>query len=154
MVDKKLESITSNISNLKNAVVTPNDIRLALMDYDSKNIPLYKQHLTDEELWKCIYWAIDSFNEFPPKLQKTYSIITFPYKNLLKDLAVIEALKLTALIELRGEMQYNDGGIQSSVYYKSSAFSALRQELEQKTQQEIMSIKKSQNINGCYGALC
>lgn len=148
------EDISKAIENSKNSVITPNDLRLILMDYGIYNIPLYKEELTEEQLWKCIEWGAQSFNELPPRISTKYTIENFPDKRLLLDLATIEALKLTALKELRGEMQYNDGGIQSSINYKFPQFSSLRQELEQKTAQEASTIKRSYNVNSCYGALC
>lgn len=148
----ELEAISDAME--RKSVVTPLDVRLALMDYIPVNIPLYKEYLTDEHLWKCIDWAVTRFNETPPILQTTYSADNFPNRMLLLDSAVVEALKLTALIELRGEMQYSDGGIQSSIYYKSQQFTALRQELQQRVDSATSSIKRSDNINSCYGALC
>lgn len=141
------------VDQRKNSVLEPMELRIALMDYAERNIPLYVEHLTDEQLWNCIEWAVEVFNEMPPVLNKKYTIDTFPRKHLLRDLAVIEALKLTALIELRGEMQYSDGGIQSQIYYKSGQFTALRQELEQQVTQKAMATKRSLNLEGCYGHL-
>lgn len=138
----------------RNSVVTPLDVRLALMDYADINIPLYQEFLTDEMLWKCIEWSVSNFNETPPVIYKKYTAADFPKKKLLLDGAVVEALRLTALKELRGEMQYSDGGVQSSINYKFPQYNALRQELEQKVSQETTATKRSLNINDCYGALC
>ena len=151
-VDPTLLSISTALEST--SVITPNDLRLALMDYVDVNIPLYKEHLTDQQLWKCIKWACEHFNEVQPRISKEYDITNFPRPKLLLDAALVEALRLTTLVELRGEMQYSDGGVQSSIYYKSQHFSALRQELEQKVEQQIMSVKRSLNINNCYGVLC
>ena len=151
-VDATVLAISNAIE--QKSVVTPNDVRLALMDYSDKNIPLYQEHLTDEMLWKCIEWGVSHFNDTPPTISKQYTLATFPKRKLMLDLAVVEALKLTALVELRGEMQYNDGGIQSTIYYKSQQFNALRQELQAKVEQEIIATKRSININSCYGGLC
>lgn len=152
--DAPMETTSSDFDMRKNSVVSVDELRLALMDYAERNIPLYVEHLSDEQLWKCIEWAAQGFNEVPPVLSKTYDITNFPRKRLLLELAVIEALRLTSLIELRGEMQYSDGGIQSTIYYKSAHFTQLRQELEQKAAQEVAAAKRSLNIEGCYGHLC
>ena len=138
----------------RKSVVTPLDVRLALMDYADKNIPLYQEHLTDEMLWKCIEWGVNHFNDTSPKLSRVYDVTNFPKRKLMLDLAVVEALRLTALVELRGEMQYSDGGIQSTIYYKSQHFNALRQELQAKVDAEIVATKRAENINSCYGHLC
>lgn len=153
-VDKQVKAISDGIEGIKNAKITPNDLRLAIMDYSDTNIPLYTQHLTDAMLWKCIEWAVNTFNEFPPHLSRDYTAADFPDKQLLLLLSVVEAFKLTALKELRGEMQYSDGGIQSTIYYKSPQFTALRQELQQQAMQMTSQIKKAENINNCYGYLC
>lgn len=146
--------LTESINAIKDSVVTPLDVRLSLMDYKERNIPLYTEHLTDEMLWKCIDWAVAKFNETPPVLKTQYTAVNFPKRKLLLDSATAEALRLTSLIELRGEMQYSDGGVQSSIYYKSGQFSALRQELEQRVGQETSTTKRVLNIENCYGHLC
>lgn len=145
---------STKLTTMHNSIITPLDVRLALMDYADKNIPLYTEHLTDEMLWKCIEWAVNHFNEVQPVVTTVYTAANYPKRKLFLDSAVVEALRLTSLIELRGEMQYSDGGVQSTIYYKSQQFSALRQELEQKVDQEISTTKRSLNINNCYGALC
>lgn len=151
-VDPKVLQISKTLET--KSVVTPADLRLALMDFASKNIPLYQEHLTEEQLWKCIDWAVTLFNDTPPYVYRQYTMADFPRRKLLLDAAMVEALKLTALIELRGEMQYSDGGIQSAIYYKSQQFTALRQELEAKVTQSITAVKRTLNINDCYGHLC
>ena len=138
----------------RKCVVTPLDLRLSLMDYADMNIPLYREHLTDEVLWKCLEWAVDHYNDVPPRISKHYTLEDFPKRKLLLDMATVEALRLTALVELRGEMQYSDGGIQSTIYYKSQHFNALKQELQARVDAEITADKRATNINSCYGGLC
>lgn len=138
----------------RKSLVTPLDLRLALMDYADMNIPLYREHLTDEVLWKCLEWAVDHYNDVPPRLSKHYTLENFPKRKLLLDLATVEALRLTALVELRGEMQYSDGGIQSTIYYKAQQFNALKQELQARVDAEVTADKRADNINSCYGGLC
>lgn len=138
----------------RKCVVTPLDLRLSLMDYSDRNIPLYQEHLTDEMLWKCLEWGVEHYNEVPPKSSTTYTLENFPKRKLLLDMATVEALRLTALVELRGEMQYSDGGIQSSIYYKTQHFNALRQELQSRVDAAITAEKRADNINSCYGELC
>lgn len=134
------------------ATLTVDEVRLALMDFAARNIPLYVCHLTDEDLSKCMDWAMDYINEAPPKVTSTtYTIEDFKYKNLLLQGSVVEALKMTALIELRGEMQYSDGGTQSSIYYKSAQFTQLRQEAEQNFKNAVSAVKRQINVEGCYG---
>lgn len=132
-------------------VVTVDDVRHRLMDYEDVNMPLFNRVLEDTDLQKCIDISVDDFNGTPPILYRQYTGDDFPYKRLLLDGAVVEALKLTALKELRGEMQYSDGGVQSSIYYKNPQFSALRQEAEQKYEQDKVRRKKHLNIQACYG---
>lgn len=151
-VDSKVLSISEQLE--RDSVVTPMDVRLALMDYTDRNIPLYTEYLTDEMLWKCIDWAVAYFNELPPVIGRTYTAADFPRRKLLLDGARVEALKLTSLIELRGEMSYSDGGVQSTIYYKSAQFTALRQEAQQRFEQAATTAKRALNINSCYGALC
>lgn len=132
-------------------VVTVDDVRHKLMDYEDANMPLFARMLEDPDIQECIDFAVDDFNETPPLVYRQYTIYDHPFKRLLIDGAVVEALKLTALKELRGEMQYSDGGISSSIYYKSPQFTALRQECEQKYEQDKLRRKRHLNIVACYG---
>ena len=132
-------------------VITPVDVRQKLLDYEDVNIPLYTKYLEDADLDNCIATSVDDFNGTPPMLYRQYTLEDFPFKKLLLDGAVLEAMKLTALKELRAEMQYSDGGQQSSVYYKSPQFTALRQEMEQKYEQDKLRRKRHLNIQACYG---
>ena len=132
-------------------LVTVADVRLALMDYMERNIPLYTCHLTDDQLQTCIDWAMDYINEATPRFEIPYEVATFKNKHLLIKGAVVEALRLTALIELRGEMNYSDGGTQSSIYYKSPQFTALRQEAQASFEDDVRRIKRQINVENCYG---
>lgn len=132
-------------------VITASDVRVHMMDYEEINQPLFIRYLEDTDLDTCIESAIDDFNETPPILYRKYTLYDFPFKRLLLDGAIVRAFKLTVYKELRGEMQYNDGGIQASVYYKSPQFIALRQELEQKYENDKARRKRHLNIENCYG---
>ena len=132
-------------------VIDVDDVRHHLMDYEDVNIPLMVRFMEDPDLQKCIDISVDDFNETPPVLYRQYTVYDFPFRRLLLDGAVVQAMKLTALKELRGEMQYNDGGISSTIYYKSPQFTALRQEYEQKYEQDKLRRKKHLNIQACYG---
>lgn len=123
------------------------------MDYDTVNLPLYSEMLPDSAIQNAIEYAVDDFNETPPILSRTYTTEDFPYKQLLIDGATARCFALTALRELRGEMQYNDGGISSTISYKFPQFTSLRQELEQNYNQEKMRSKRHLNINACYGGV-
>ena len=106
--------------------VTVEELRTHLADSTDYNIPTNEEYLTDPELQDCIDHTIDDFNTSTPILPKTYTGEDFPSHHLLLTGAMAEALKLTVLKELRREMQYSDGGIQSSVYYKSPQFLNLK----------------------------
>lgn len=133
------------------ATVVADDVRLALMDYAERNLPLTTPQLTDEQLQQCIIWALDYINEIPPRFEIPYTLETFKNTNVLLRGAVVGALRLIALIELRGEMSYSDGGTQSSIYYKSPQFTALRQEAQASFEEEVRRIKRQINIENGYG---
>lgn len=135
------------------AIITVNDVRQRLMDYDDVNMPLFTKQIQDEDLAVNIADAVDDFNETPPIFTRVYTVDNFPFKQLLLDGAVVRALKLAALKELRGEMQYNDGGVSSTINYKFSQFTALRQELEQKYEQDKLRRKRQLNMQACYGGI-
>jgi hypothetical protein len=136
------------------AVVTVESLRSYLQDYETTNIPLGVAYLTDPDLTHCIEHAVDDFNETPPMLPlQWYTVETFPHRNLLLIGATVEALHLTSMKELRAEMNYSDGGITSSVYYKTPQFQSLKAELEREYQTKKMRIKKQMNLSNGFGGL-
>lgn len=136
------------------AVITVDDVRLHLMDFDSVNAPLYLANLQDSDILYAINAAVGDFNETPPILgSRVYTIDDFPFPQLLKDGAVVNSLKFIALKELRGEMQYSDGGISSTISYKFAQFNSLRQEYSQNYERDMSRKKRHLNMQACYGGI-
>ena len=134
-------------------VINVDEVRLHLMDYDNVNKPLFNEMLSDEEIQHAIEDALDVFNEMSPILSRIYTIEDFPFPRILIDGVTARCLGFTALKELRGEMQYNDGGIASTISYKFPQYTSIRQELEAKYEQNIMRCKRNLNMNACYGGI-
>lgn len=130
--------------------VRPENVRWKIMDFDAENAPLYEQYLSEEDLWKCIEEALDDFNETPPMFRYDYTLADFPKKNTLLIGAALLAMKITVMKEIRREMQYDDGGISSSVYYKTPAYQQLVAGLDQEYQQSKQRIKRQINAERCY----
>ena len=134
-------------------MVTAADVRLYLMDKAELNIPLYVQHLDDAMMDSCIQWAVEDFNDATPQLMQKYTVSDFPMKSLLLEGAAVRALFMTAMKELRGEMQYSDGGIGSSVSYKSPQMLQIRADLKVSYETKRDTAKRMYNISQCYGGV-
>lgn len=134
----------------ENSVVKPEKVRWKIMDFDFVNAPLYERYLTDEDLWQCLDETVDDFNETPPMFMYPYTLADFPKKNLLLEGAALKAMKLTAMKEMRGEMQYDDGGIQSNLYYKTPMYSQVAGEMTQSYENSKRRIKKQMNLSRCF----
>jgi len=136
-------------------VVAPDHLRWKLMDYETENAPLGIQYLTDPDLAKCIQEAVDDYNETPPMFNplRWWTVNNFPYRELLHEASAVAALRLTVMKEQRREMQYDDGGIQSSIYYKSPQFRALLADLDNAVQTKMLRIKRQVNTQNCYAGI-
>ena len=134
-------------------VITVDELRTHIQDFANRNIPLSIKYLTDADLQDSIDMTIDRFNTTPPILLLQYDNTNFPYRTILMDGCMYEALERTALIELRAEMQYSDGGINSSVYYKTPQFTQLKNELLNTFERATSRIKRHLNTLACYGGM-
>ena len=131
----------------------PVRLRLYLMDFEVTNAPLFQQYLSDKELETCIQWAVDDFNETTPIFEYKLTVKDFPLPKLLLKGAALEAMNLTLMKEMRGEMQYQDCGISNSIYYKSQQFMSIRSTLSQEYEQSKMRNKRQMNLESCYGGI-
>ena len=131
----------------------PVRLRLYLMDFEITNAPLFQQYLSDQELETCINWALDDFNESIPILEYKFTLLDFPLPKLLLRGAALEAMNLTLMKEMRGEMQYQDGGVSNAIYYKSQQFMGIRSTISQEYEQSKMKTKRQMNLENCYGGI-
>ena len=153
MSDKLTPDTPIAPANDKKPKVTPEQVRLKIMDFDSENAPLYMTYLTDENLQTCIDETIDDFNETPPIFRYPYTIEDFPAKDLLLTGAAKKAMELTAMKELRREMSYDDGGIQSNIFYKNPQFRQIVSEIGNDYETKKRGIKRQINLSRCYGGI-
>lgn len=133
------------------SALTAASLRSYIQDTAAVNLPIGVQQLTDPELEACISRAVEEFNETPPLMFIQYTKDDFPYPHLLMLSASVEALQLTALKELRGEMNYTDGGISSTIYYKSPQYLQLREMLTRERQEKTIRVKKQLNLKNGFG---
>lgn len=132
------------------SVVKPDKVRWQIRDYDFENAPLYERYLSDEDLWKCIEDACDDYNETTPIFEFPFTPADFKYPRILQAGAAVIAMKITAMKELRGEMNFDDGGIQSTLYYKTPAYTAMVQQLSEKYEMDKKKSKRQLNMSRCY----
>ena len=135
-------------------VIDAEEIRHKIQDYIDTNIPLGIEYLKDEDLERCLKHAIEDFNETPPIFRfRQFDEHTFPYKHLALLGAVAYAFDLTKKKELRGEMSYSDGGVDSTIYHKTAAFQGLHSEAQQEYEMKKTRVKRQMNIEFCYGGM-
>jgi hypothetical protein len=135
------------------AVLTTDELKAALADSPEYNQPLGNSYLSTAELSTAITLAIDDYNYSSPILDNTVDINNFPVKRILLQGAIVEALKLTVLKELRGRMDYSDGGVQNALYTKSPEFTALQNQYTQIYENAKMRYKRQINASACYGGI-
>ena len=153
-MDKEVKFDTPlTVDNNKKPRLTVDQVRLKIMDFDSENAPLYMQYLTDENLQTCITETIEDFNETPPIFRYGYTLEDFPAKDLLLIGSAKKAMELTAMKELRREMSYDDGGIQSNLFYKNPQFRQVISELNADYENKKTRIKRQINLEKCYGGI-
>ena len=135
------------------AVLTIEELKAALADTPEYNKPLGNTYLNPSELTTAIALAVEDYNESNPILDVMVDIDTYPSKRSLLYGAMVEALRLTALKELRGRMDYSDGGVQNALYTKSPEFLALQNQYTQMYETAKSRIKRQKNMSNCYGGL-
>ena len=132
-------------------VLTAEELKAALADYPEYNQPLGNSYLNPKELNTAIELAIDDYNSSTPILDFPATIENFPNKRLLLQGSIVEALKLTVFKELRGRMDYSDGGVQNSLYTKSPEFMSLQNQYSQMYEASKLRFKRQLNATACYG---
>ena len=135
------------------AIVTADDLQLYLEDTVAANMPLQISYLSPSELTFCLELTVADYNETPPIFFQQYTLDTFPYRKLLLLGAAVEALHLTAMKELRGEMTYSDGGVSSTVYYKTPQFTQLKLQLQQEYKELKLRTKRQVNLKNGFGGM-
>ena len=135
------------------AVLTIDELKNALADMPEYNMPLGNSYLSPSELADAIELAIDDYNISSPILDVPVTLDTFPSRYLLIHGAIVEALKLTVLKELRGRMDYSDGGVQNALYTKSPEFSALQNSYAKIYETSKLKYKRQLNASACYGGM-
>lgn len=134
--------------------LTADKLRRYIQDKVDVNMPLFEQYLTDDDLNECIDLALEDFNMSIPLLRAhIFTRETFPSDKLLLTGAFVEAMSMTSMKELRGEMQYSDGGVQSTIYTHYPQYQQLRQEYANRWDSDKLRFKKQLNIEGCYGGM-
>lgn len=134
-------------------VVTVEDLQAFLSDTPEYNLPLNNMYLTPEELQLSIELALDDYNNSPPDSDFIPDLYNFPSKKILLLGAAVEALRMTSHKELRGRMDYNDGGVQNSLYTKTPEYISLQMQTQQEYERLKTRYKRQQNMKACYGGI-
>ena len=151
MANMKTTELTPDVSKLP-TVVPIRELRSYIEDFAGVNAPLYAQNLLDSELYQCLLDTVYDFNESTPLMAHiNYTISDFRFPGLLKEGAAARAFKLIAIKELRGEMQYTDGGTGNALSYKQREFQQYAQMYTQEYEARKLKIRRQLNKENCYG---
>lgn len=100
-----------------------------------------KPSFTEEQLDYALEKSVMTYNEWMPFT--SYSVDTFPYPLHLVQGAVLAALEMLGLYELKNQMPFNDSGLSVDIFNKAPAFAQWIMRLEQKWYQ------KTREFKGC-----
>jgi len=128
-------------------------LRKFLNDTAELNVLEEVQECTDIDLYHYIQDALDEINyTFEPA--SSYTIQNFPSWNTIKFGATLQFLLAKGILSARNTLTYNDsGGVTVQDYDRYGRYMAFYNMIINKYLREVQSIKRSLNIDSCYGGV-
>ena len=120
-------------------------IRLYLRDFPELNRLLKGYENSPRQIAWSIIDALDDWNSTPPFLGPT-TLARFPSEYLLCRGAVISLLESVALLQMRNQLTYSDGGLQVSVSDKAPLLMQFMSMMKQGYEQKKQRFKAAQNV--------
>lgn len=137
---------------MSNTVITPEEIRIFLMDTPELNPLLRGIKFSPEEIDQASIHTIDYFNTIPP-LTGMYTLESFPHRYLLLMGATGHLLRSASINQAINQLDYNVDGVQVNDYAKATLFSQLGTQFWQEFQQLAQNVKINQNIAAAFGSV-
>lgn len=119
--------------------------RLYMRDHPHLNRLIRGQESDDRIIAWALIDTLDDFNSTPPFLGAV-GLTNFPSMNLLRLGTVATLLESVAILQIRNQLSFSDGGISIAVSDKAPLLMNFSQMLRGRYEQQRDRIKASQNI--------
>jgi len=133
------------------SIVTPEEIRMFVLDRAELNPLLLGVRFTPEMIEQAIVNTVDYFNLLNPPTNQMYSIEDFPYRSLLLLGAAGYLLRSAAINEASNQLSYASDGVQVNDKDKAQIFLSLGNSLWEEFKQLATNIRININIGQVYG---
>jgi hypothetical protein len=132
-------------------IVTPEEIRMFLLDRAELNPLLLGVRFTAEMIEQAIINTIDYFNLMNPPIYHMYTVEDFPYRGLLLLGGAGYLLRSAAINEASNQLSYASDGVQINDKDKAQIFLSLGNNLWEEFKQLAQNIRININIGQVYG---
>ena len=127
------------------------DIVRFLRDIPEFNIILANTQFDDEDLSAAMRFSIAEYNELTPVT--TFTETNFPFDRLLLLGAATHLMNSEAFLQLRNQLNYQDGDVAVGVDDKWQLYMNLRAAMKAEWKEIAQKVKQQQNMEQCYGSL-
>jgi|APCry1669190119_1035276.scaffolds.fasta_scaffold00190_14 hypothetical protein len=136
---------------MANPLITPEEIRLFMMDRAELNPLLLGIRWTQEMINQAMINTVDYFNLMLPPIGVYYTIEKFPFRGLLLLGTSGYLLRSAAINEAGNQFSYAADGVQINDKDKAQIFLELGNQLWTEFKELAQNIRISQNIAQVYG---
>lgn len=133
------------------SIITPEEIRLFMLDRAELNPLLLGIRFTPEMIEQSIVNTVDYFNLLNPPTMQMYTIENFPFRSLLLLGASGYLLRSAAINEASNQLSYASDGVQINDKDKAQIFLTLGNSLWDEFKQMATNIKININVGQVYG---
>lgn len=133
------------------SIVTPEEIRMFLLDRAELNPLLLGIRFTPEMIEQAIVNTVDYFNLMNPPTLNMYTVENFPYRSLLLLGASGYLLRSASINEASNQLSYASDGVQINDKDKAQIFLTLGNSLWDEFKQLATNIKINVNVAQVYG---
>lgn len=133
-------------------VITPNEIRMFLMDRPELNTLIRTINFSTEEIDQAAISVIDYFNTISPQTV-CHVLETFPYRYLLVIGVAGYLLRSGSINQALNHFAYSVDGVQIDDNAKAELFLRIGGEFWEEFKQLAQNIKVAQNISAAFGSV-
>jgi hypothetical protein len=133
------------------SIITPEEIRMFLLDRAELNPLLLGIRFTSEMIEQAIVNTVDYFNLLNPPTMNMYTVENFPYRSLLLLGGAGYLLRSAAINEASNQLSYSSDGVQVNDKDKAQIFLSLGNSLWDEFKQMATNIKININVAQVYG---
>lgn len=130
-------------------LLTPQEVREYTSDYAVNNYLIDGEEMTDTFISLCMTFAVDSFNNIPPK--GAFGVQNFPSKSILLWGTLWHAYNGKALLLARNTMEYSDGGLNIPIEERAQLYQSLAAGFQQQFTESSTKLKIQLNMEDGWG---